>query len=286
MITAHTKVRIITDSGCDWLPPYPSNVTVLPLTITFGEDSFLDGTELDHRRFYEKLIEGDELPTTSQITPAAFENTFRAAVEAGETVVAVTLSGKLSGTYQSACVASEEFHGQVFVVDSENATIGQRILVERAVKLAEQGLAADAIAAQLDTEKKEIRLVGLLDTLEYLKRGGRISPSIAMVGGLLSIKPVVAVQSGEVVLLGKARGSKNGNNLLVQEIGKTGGVDFDRPYRLGYTGLDDGLLQKYIADSAKLWTGHTDSLPISTVGGAIGAHIGPGAVAVAFFQKS
>jgi DegV family protein with EDD domain len=279
------KIRIITDSGCDLLPPYPSCITVLPLTITFGTESFLDGVDLDHHRFYEKLIEGEDLPTTSQIAPAAFGDAFRAAVEAGATVVAVTLSGKLSGTYQSACIAAEEFPGQVFVVDSENATIGQRILVERAVELMEQGMDAQAIATRLDQEKKDIRLVALLDTLEYLKRGGRISPSIAMVGGLLSIKPVVAVKDGEVVLLGKARGSKNGNNLLIQEIGKTGGVDFSRPYRLGYTGLDDRLLKKYVEDSAQLWTDHVKELPVSTVGGAIGTHVGPGAVAVAFFQR-
>ena len=280
------NIRIITDSGCDMLPPYAPNLTVLPLTITFGEESFLDGVELDHHRFYEKLIEGEELPTTSQIAPAAFEEAFQKAVDAGEAVVCVTLSSKLSGTYQSARVAAEGFAGQVWVVDSENVTIGQRLLVERAVELAGQGLDAAQLSARLDQEKKDIRLVALLDTLEYLKRGGRISPSIAMVGGLLSIKPVVAVENGEVVLLGKARGSKNGNNLLIQLIQKTSGVDFGRPYRLGYTGLDDGLLQKYIADSVQLWQDHVEELPVSTVGGAIGTHVGPGAVAVAFFQKA
>ena len=280
------NIRIITDSGCDMLPPYAPNLTVLPLTITFGEESFLDGVELDHHRFYEKLIEGEELPTTSQIAPAAFEEAFQRAVDAGEAVVCVTLSSKLSGTYQSARIAAEGFAGQVWVVDSENVTIGQRLLVERAVELAGQGLDAAQLSARLDQEKKDIRLVALLDTLEYLKRGGRISPSIAMVGGLLSIKPVVAVENGEVVLLGKARGSRNGNNLLIQLIQKTSGVDFGRPYRLGYTGLDDGLLQKYIADSVQLWQDHVEELPVSTVGGAIGTHVGPGAVAVAFFQKA
>lgn len=280
------NIRIITDSGCDMLPPYAPNLTVLPLTITFGEESFLDGVELDHHRFYEKLIEGEELPTTSQIAPAAFEEAFQRAVDAGEAVVCVTLSSKLSGTYQSARIAAEGFAGQVWVVDSENVTIGQRLLVERAVELAGQGLDAAQLSARLDQEKKDIRLVALLDTLEYLKRGGRISPSIAMVGGLLSIKPVVAVENGEVVLLGKARGSKNGNNLLIQLIQKTSGVDFGRPYRLGYTGLDDGLLQKYIADSVQLWQDHVEELSVSTVGGAIGTHVGPGAVAVAFFQKA
>ena len=278
------KIRIITDSASDLLSPHRPEITVLPMTITFGEEQFRDGVDLTHRQFYEKLIEGEDLPTTSQIAPVQFEEAFRAAVEAGETVVAVVLSAKLSGTYQSACIAAEEFPGKVFVVDSANATIGERILVERGLELMDQGLEAAAIAAKLEEEKGDIRLVALLDTLEYLKRGGRVSASVALVGGLLAIKPVVAVQDGEVVVLGKARGSKNGNNLLIQEIQKTG-VDFSRPYKLGYAGLNDSLLQKYIADSAALWEGHTDSLPTGTVGGTIGTHVGPGAIAVAFFRK-
>ena len=256
------------------------------MAVTFGEEQFLDGVDLAHRQFYEKLIEGDALPTTSQINPAQFEEAFRRAVDEGEDVVAVVLSSKLSGTCQSARIAAEEFPGRVFVVDSENATIGQQILVRRALDLLDQGLDAAAIAGELEREKKDIRLVALLDTLEYLKRGGRISPSVALVGGLLSVKPVIAVEHGEVVMLGKARGSKNGSNLLVQEIRKTNGVDFDRPYLLGYTGLEDSLLQKYIADSAALWAEHTNALPIGTIGGTIGTHVGPGAVAVAFFQRS
>lgn len=280
------KIRIITDSAADLPRPCRPELTILPMTVTFGAEQFLDGVDLTHRQFYEKLIEGDILPTTSQINPAQFEEAFRQAAEAGEAVVAVVLSSKLSGTCQSARIAAQEFPGRVFVVDSENATLGERILVERALELMDQGLEAAAIANRLETEKKDIRLVALLDTLEYLKRGGRISSSAALVGGLLSIKPVVAVERGEVVMLGRARGSKNGNNLLVQEIQKTSGVDFGRPYLLGYTGLEDSLLQKYIADSAALWAEHTDALPVGTIGGTIGTHVGPGAVGVAFFQLS
>ena len=280
------KIRVITDSAADLPLPCRPEVTVLPMTVTFGEEQFLDGVDLTHRQFYEKLIEGDVLPATSQINPAQFEEVFRQAAEAGETVVAVVVSSKLSGTFQSACIAAEEFPGRVFVVDSENATIGEQILVQRALALMYQGLDAAAVAGRLEEEKKDICLVALLDTLEYLKRGGRISSSAALVGGLLSVKPVVAVEHGEVVMLGRARGSKNGSNLLVQEIRKTRGVDFERPYLLGYTGLEDSLLQKYIADSAALWAEHTDALPVGTVGGTIGAHVGPGAVAVAFFQRS
>ena len=279
------SVKIITDSASDVLTPYHPAVSVLPMTITFGDQQYRDKEELSHQRFYELLIESEQLPSTSQIGPAQFEEAFQAQVDAGHSVVAVILSGKLSGTYQSACIAAEEFPQKVFVVDSENAALGEGILVQRAAQLVDQGLEAPEIAQRLADEKKDIRLIALLDTLEYLKRGGRISKSVAAIGGLLSIKPVIAVQNGEVCMLGKARGSKNGNNLLVQEIQKTTGIDFERPYCLGYSGFHNDMLQKYIADSRSLWEGHAEHLPIGTIGATIGTHIGPGAVGVAFFQK-
>ena len=110
----------------------------------------------------------------------------------------------------------------------------------------------------------------------------------ATVGQLLSIKPVISVEDGEVVVLGKARGSKNGRNLLTQQIEKSGGVDFSMPIALGYAGLDDGLLRKYIEDSRAIWEGnmHVDALPVHSVGATIGTHVGPGAIALAFFKKS
>ena len=279
------SVKIITDSASDVLTPYHPAVSVLPMTITFGDQQYRDKEELSHQRFYELLIESEQLPSTSQIGPAQFEEAFQAQVDAGHSVVAVILSGKLSGTYQSACIAAEEFPQKVFVVDSENAALGEGILVQRAAQLVDQGLEAPEIAQRLEDEKKDIRLIALLDTLEYLKRGGRISKSVAAIGGLLSIKPVIAVQNGEVCMLGKARGSKNGNNLLVQEIQKTTGIDFERPYCLGYSGFHNDMLQKYIADSRSLWEGHAEHLPIGTIGATIGTHIGPGAVGVAFFKK-
>lgn len=281
------KLRIITDSASDITPPYRPELTILPMTVTFGDTQYQDGVDLDHRHFYELLIEGEGLPTTSQLSPGQFEDAFRRAVDAGETVLAITLSSKLSGTYQSACIAAEEFEpGQVYVVDSLNATIGQHILIERAFQLADQGMELPQLVETLERERGQIHLVALLDTLEYLKRGGRLSASAALVGGLLSIKPVVTVEDGEVKVLGKARGSKNGHNLLLQEIEKAGGIDFDRPYCLGYTGLNDELLQKYIADSAPLWQGRVDHLPVSTIGGTIGTHVGPGAIAVVFFRPT
>ena len=171
------------------------------------------------------------------------------------------------------------------VVDSTNVTIGQKALAAYAVRLAKQGMSAAQIASELDDAKGRIRLVALLDTLEYLQKGGRISKTVAFAGGVLSIKPVVAIQDGAVAVLGKARGSKKGNNLLIQQVKEAGGIDFDMPFFLGYTGLGDDLVRKYIEDSRELWEGHVESVGYSTVCGTIGTHVGPGAVALAFFAK-
>jgi len=182
-------------------------------------------------------------------------------------------------------MAAEDYPGQIFVVDSQTVCIGQRLLLKEGLRLASEGLAAAEIARRLDEEKNRVRVLALLDTLEYLKKGGRISAAVALAGGLLSIKPVVTVQNGEVAMVGKARGSRQGNNLLRQMVTQCGGIDFSRGVALAYSGLSDELLQKYIADSADLWEGKLDSIPITTVGCSIGTHVGPGAVAVAFFEN-
>lgn len=278
------KIRILTDSGSDICAPYPENLTVIPLTIHFGDEEYLDGVTIGHRAFYEKLTSGKTLPTTSLISPGCFADAFAKAQEAGETVVAVVLSSKLSGTYQSAMLAAQDFEN-VYVVDSMNATLGEQILVKYALQLVEDGLSAADIAAELERVKPHCCLIGMPDTLEYLHRGGRVSKTVALLGGALAIKPVLRLVDGEVVMIGKARGSKNGNNYLIQEVNKSG-VDFSKPLCLGYTGLSDVLLQRYIADSAQLWEGKTDTLPISTVGATIGTHVGPGAIVLAFFDGS
>lgn len=277
------KIRIITDSGSDIVEKV-EGLTVLPLTITFGEESFKDAVDLSHQEFYDKLTSGKELPTTSQATPYDFGEAYKAAVDAGETVIVITLSSKLSGTYQSAVAAAADYPGKVFVVDSLNVAIGERALVTCALQMVKEGLPAEKIVETLNEIKTRIHVIALLDTLEYLKKGGRISATVAFAGGLLSIKPVVAVVDGAVEMRGKARGSRAGNNLLIEEIEKAGGVDFDMPYFLGYTGNHDELLQQYIDDSKAIWEAHTDTLPIKTIGGTIGTHVGPGAIAVAFFE--
>lgn len=174
----------------------------------------------------------------------------------------------------------------ITIVDSENVCLGEQILVMYACRLRDAGASASEIAKALDQKKKDVRVLALLDTLEYLKRGGRISKTAALAGNLLSIKPVIAIVDGEVAVLGKARGSKNGCNMLREEIAKCNGIDFSMPLCLGYTGLEDSLLQKYIEDNTDLWKSYVEELPISSIGSTIGTHTGPGGICVAFFSKT
>lgn len=279
------KVRIITDSTVDTSERCRAALYTVPLTLRFGDEEFLDGVTIDKRQFYEKLVESDVLPTTSQATPAAFEQIFAETAAAGDSAVVITLSSKLSGTYQSACLAAEEYNN-IYVVDSLNASIGSGILAEYAVACAERGMDAQSIAQRLTEKRADITLIALLDTLEYLKKGGRISKTAALAGGMLNIKPVISITDGEVVVVGKARGSKSGSNLLIEKIRECDGIDFGMPILLGYSGLSDALLQKYKEDSRTLWQDAPAPLETALVCSVIGTHAGPGAIVAAFFKKS
>lgn len=279
------SVRIIIDSTVDIDPKLKNRFTIVPLTVHFGDEEYLDGITLNHKQFYEKLIESDVLPTTSQAPPIAFAEVFEQVAAAGDTAVVITIASQLSGTFQSALVAAQDYEGKIFVVDSRTAAIGSGILAELALNLARGGASAAEISDKLLVMRDRICLVALLDTLEYLKKGGRISKTAAFAGSMLSIKPVISIKDGVIHTLGKARGSKQGNNLLITEIHNAGGVDFDLPLLLGYTGLSDAMLNKYIEDSASIWQGNVDELTTTAIGSVIGTHAGPGAVAVAFFKK-
>lgn len=277
------KIRIITDSASDILSPYPDNLTVLPLNIRFGEDEYLDGVTIDHQEFFRKLENSKSLPTTSLISPAVFEESYEKAMQSGETVIAILLSSKLSGTYQSAILAAEEYEN-VFVIDSLNATLGLQILVRYALQLVDQDKPAEEIVTELERVKSHIRLMGMPDTLEYLRRGGRISGTVAFVGSALSIKPILKLEKGEIVMLGKARGSRNGFSYMLNEIEKMKGFNSAMPFCLGYTGISDALFQQFLSASGELW--NTESpIPVSTVGATIGTHVGPDAIVIAFFEN-
>ena len=237
-------VKIITDSTADFTAAEAAElgIDIVHLRTRFGDEEYVDGIGLSPMQFYEKLVESDVMPCTSQPSPAEFESAFSAALETADEVVAITISAELSGTYQSAVIAAGGFDGRVRVVDSRSASIGEQILVRYAARLASEGRPAAEIESLLAENRSRICVLALLDTLEYLKRGGRISAAVAFAGGVLSIKPVVTLRDGAVALVGKARGSKNGGNLLNQLVEKHG-IDFSMPYLLGYTGLSDALLK-------------------------------------------
>ena len=283
-------VKILVDSASDVTEEEAKNlgISMLPMEITFGDETFLDGVNLSHERFFEMLIESADLPKTSQINEFRFNEEFEKLTSDGSELVVITLSSKLSGTYNCARNAAKNYAGKVFVVDSLQATIGIRILCEYAIRLVKEGRSAKDIAKLLDDKKAKIKLMAVLGTLKYLKKGGRISSLVAFAGEMLSIKPVVSVVNGEVKLVGKAMGSKKGNNLLTQLVEKSGGIDFSMPYALAYSGLSSEYLNKYLKDSKPLWGEHIDkieNIPSYMIGSTIGTHVGPGAVAVAFFAK-
>ncbi len=281
------KIKILVDSASDidLEEAKKLNIEMISMEIGFGEDIFLDGVNLSYRQFYEKLIESSEIPKTSLINEFRFDEVFNRLIEEGFEVLCITMSSKLSGTFNAAQKASEKYNGKVQVVDSLNVCVAERLLVLLALRLIEKNLSLQEIVNELNNKKHNIHLLALLNTLKYLQKGGRISAVKAFAGEIMNIKPVIAIVDGEVKLIGKAMGSKKGNNLLNQLIEKTGGIDFELPYATAYSGLNDDLLQKYLIDSKFIWENHTDKVPTYNIGSTIGTHAGPGAIAVAFYGK-
>ena len=280
-------IRIIVDSSCDLSPEEAKelDITIIPLRVAIGDDEYLDGVELDSRTFFEKLPTFKEFPKTSQAVPATYEEYFSQATSNGDDVICITLSSDLSGCYQSANIASEEFDGKVYVIDSRTASASIAVLVEYACQLRDSGMSAKELYETLEAEKGKIRLIALLDTLEYLKKGGRISAAAAIAGELLSIKPVIAVENGPVSVLGKARGTKNGRNLFTEFIEKKGPIDFDRPHCLIFSGVEPTALDDYMETHKDVYPGDVNVIKKRRIGCAIGSHIGPGAIGVVFFSK-
>lgn len=280
-------LRIIIDSACD-MPKTKADelkLDFLPLKTIFGDEEFLDGINITHKEFYDRLENSKVNPTTSQISPADYEDVYEDVKKCGDTAIVITLSSKLSGTYQSANIAREGYEDCIHIVDSESVTLGEQLLILYACRLRDMGLSAVEIVAALEDKKKNIHVVAALDTLEYLQRGGRISKTVAVAGNLLSIKPIIAIENGEVSLIAKARGTKNAQTQVTEAIKNYGKIDFSMPAAYVYSGLTDDHLQKYIKDIENLWEEQTEPIPVYSIGSSIGTHAGPGAYGFAFFVK-
>lgn len=284
---AMIKILIDSASDIDREEAQKMGIGMIPIEVRFGEESYFDGVDLSRRQFFEKLIESDEFPKTGQINEFRWDEAFGKWTENGDTVIAITISSKLSGTFSCAKNAAKRYPERVFVIDSLNAAAGERILCEYALRLIKERSDITEIVNELNEKKKKIQVIAVVDTLKYLRKGGRISGVAALAGEMLSVKPVVSVTDGEVKLAGKAIGSKRSNNLLMQLVGKCGGIDFSMPYALMYSGLSDEYLKKYLRDSESLWKEHIvdpDKIPAYLIGSTVGAHVGPNAVGVAFFS--
>ncbi len=280
-------IKLMIDSGSDISKKEAEKygAILVPIEVRFGDEELLDGIDILPATFYDKLVSSKELPQTSLINEFRWEESFREATADGSDLVVITLSSKLSGTYNAAVEASKKFGDKIHVVDSLSAAIGERLLLEYAITLLNENFGAIEIAEKLNEVKLNLKIYAVLDTLKYLKKGGRISATTAFVGEMLSIKPIVSVIDGEVKLVGKARGLKNGNKELATFIKANDGFDFSMPYGLIYSGNEDYNLRKFIEDNASIWIENSKNIDTYQIGCTIGTHVGPGAYGVAFFRQ-
>ena len=276
-------VHIITDSAADLEPrEYEAlGVTCIPLRVAFGDREYQENVDLSKDRFYELLLDTQEFPKTSQASPAVLEEIFAQVKEAGDEAVYITLSSALSGTYQTACMVREDVDYEgAFVFDSRNATGGQRMLVEHACRLRDQGLDAAGIIAGLEAIRDRIELYAVVNTLENLHKGGRISHAVYTLGSMAQIKPIISVSTeGKVMLPGKAMGMRKGMDFLCKRLSARK-PDEAHPLYVMYTNnrsVGEQLAQRLAANG---W--EVPAERIIQVGAAIGAHVGSDACGIVY----
>ena len=280
------SVKIIVDSASDLKVSFAKeqNIGFAPLKTVLAGMEYRDGIDIVPDEFYDKLQANKELAHTSQVNISEFGELFEQAVNNGDEVVVITISSGLSGTYQSAINAASEYPDKVFVVDSLSATAGEQVLIARAIELRDAGKSAAEIYSELNELRKKVRLFVRVETLEYLKRGGRISKTSAIVGGLLNIMPILTLNDeGKLDTVGKPRGTKLSHRMMNDNIKPCGGIDFSMPVAIPYAGnIQDGTVRAYLDDSREIYAGKEECLMIGQLGCVIGTHTGPGAIVVAF----
>ena len=279
------SVKIISDSASDISQEYAEKlgVRIIPLSFSFGEQEYFDGVDISNDEFYQKMKEEDELPKTSQITPYRYQQVFEEETRDGSEAVYISISSGVSGSVQNAFLMAAKFNGKVRVFDSRHFCISQRILVEYAKRLADEGNNASQIVKKLEKALSKVRIIAVFETLENLKRGGRISSTTAFVGEVLGIKLMITITDGKVQVLGKAHGMKKGMKLMREYI-ENEEIDLSMPYAFGYTGQDGTNMESFITKNSDLYDGKTD-IEISRVGATVGTYAGDGAIAAAYFVK-
>lgn len=278
------SICIITDSSSDLerSAAQEMGVELVSMSIQFGEKSYLDGVDLDKHQFYELLAENPDSPTTAQPTPNDFLAPLQRAKELGQEVLIITLSSALSGTYQSALIAKDMCdYEPVYVVDSLSATAGVHILVDFACRLREEGLSAGEIAERLEELKGRIRIFAVIDTLEYLRRGGRLSNLQAGIGTVTKLKPVISVREGAVMVVGKAFGTVAATKQLMKFLSEHP-ISGEFPAFALYSD-NKGPVEEFLPRLQES-LGLPQDLRFCAVGPTIGTHVGPGVVGMAYVE--
>lgn len=279
------SILIITDSASDIEQGELQGVRVLPMTVTIDGTPYRDGLDITKDEFYRLLKRSDAAPVSSLISPFMFQEVFDEVEAAGDEAIVITISSELSGTYQSAKAVAEGRKG-ISVIDSQQVTAPQKLLVLRALQLVLLGLTRDEIVRELEKEKQRIVTYAAVDTLDYLLKGGRITKSSALIGGVVGIKPILTLEDGKLVPVGKAHGSKKSHEFINHKVGEVGGIDFSMPYAVGYSGASMSNLKKYLDSNKEILSTVPHSPDIVQIGSAVGTHAGPGAVLVTFFKKT
>ncbi|NLJ89614.1 MAG: DegV family protein [Clostridiales bacterium] len=278
-------IRIITDTPSDisFAEAKEMNIDLVPLKINVDDKSYREGIDITVDEFYQMLETSKTLPTTSTPSPENFLTYFEEARDAGDDVIVISLAAGLSGTYQCAVLAKEiAGYSNIHVIDSEQATLGEMVLVRYAVKLRDEGKTVKEIVDAIETSKKKVVILAVLDTLEYLQKGGRLPKSVAIAGGLLKIKPMITLKEGAIEVVGKARGHKAALKNMLAEIDKYPDFDTSAPIVYGYTKTPDQCLKLKEEADKKYNLKDTKMYPIGSV---IGTHAGPGAFAIGFLHN-
>lgn len=279
-------VRIVTDSTAD-IPLAQAealNITIVPLTVFFGDDAYLDNIELDNAAFYKKLQESKDLPRTSQPSPAAFEEAFTRLINEGaDAIISVHLSSKLSGTYQSACTARDALPENlkqipIEIIDSQSISVGMSYPVMEAAKKAQSGAGLAEIKTHLLDQLARTRILAVLDTLEFVKRGGRIGGARALLGNMLSFKPIISLKDGEVIPLEQPRTRNKAYMRIAQLVSEMGPIEY-----IAIAEASDDVGEQ-LAQALKAT--YSGEIPIYKLGGVLGTHTGPGTAAVSVVTAS
>jgi EDD domain protein, DegV family len=279
-------IRIITDSASDYTKAemLAKDVAVVPLAIQFKDADYQQAQDDDFKMFYELLAECSELPITSQPTPATYLEHFEAAKLAKDDVIVITLSSGLSGTYNSALLAKEMVeYDRIQIIDSQQAILSQKLLVDIAVKLRDAGKDVQSICKELEILRERVIVFGAVDTLKYLSKGGRIPAAAAFIGNVISLKVIIVLEDKILKMFGKTRGEKKAYQFMQEKMTNLG-VDQNFPVYFGYTAnIETG---KEFMNETATKLNITNIAELTSIGGTIGTHVGPNAVAVGFVKKA